>query len=743
MQDKSIASQVANVLQRTLGVLLLAIVASLLLVSPALASDSSWMFDDDDPGRPYGEAYEYRQGNLSWQCIEYLGNDSAYEAAIFGVRHVSDGSFDALPIPETVSYNGRTCKVVGIISEGEAYGMDIIDAPFSVSFSRDDLLAVSIPRTVRFIGVGAFNEFRSLATVTFEGNSELQSIESGAFANCTSLEQFSNTGKVAIPSSVTSVASRAFINCPSIKDIVFPQGADVSESVIYGECDSLRTIENSPASIELGNHVSHITSITYAPGVTTVYGLRGNNGARATGLKTVGLPEGVTRIDDFAFDGCSALTSINLPSSLTEIGIDAFNGCSSLTGIRELPASVTSVGRGAFRDCKNLAMKVNHPGDSLWDQYVNSGITSITLSGDIVWMNATYFSGCKNLTSIAVTPGSGPFTSIDGVLFDKTTDGEPFLVKYPAAKGGSSYTIPAQAVGVGGLAFEDCRNLKEVHVPVTVKYVEKSNVASGATPWMEDGWYDPFARTVSKPTVYYVENSYADSEINGVLISCPAKTELGPSLNITYKLNGGSNNAGNPATMRGGQSLTLKAPARSGYTFSGWYVDGEKLEDNVLTPYEQQLIDGVTVEAKWAKKGSVATQQMYRLYNPNSGEHFYTAKAKERDALKGIGWVYEGVGWTAPMESKTPVYRLYNEIAGDHHYTMKEGEKDALLKIPGWKYEGIGWYSDDAKGTPLYRQYNPNAFACNHNYTTNKKENDALVSKFGWKAEGVGWYGVK
>jgi len=137
----------------------------------------------------------------------------------------------------------------------------------------------------------------------------------------------------------------------------------------------------------------------------------------------------------------------------------------------------------------------------------------------------------------------------------------------------------------------------------------------------------------------------------------------------------------------------------------------------------------------------VATITMHRLYNPNSGEHFYTAKAGERDHLVGVGWKYEGVGWTAPATSSTPVYRLYNANAGDHHYTMKTAEKDALVKM-GWKYEGVGWYSDDAKGVPLYRQYNPNAISGSHNYTANKKENDVLVT-MGWKAEGIGWYGVK
>lgn len=139
-------------------------------------------------------------------------------------------------------------------------------------------------------------------------------------------------------------------------------------------------------------------------------------------------------------------------------------------------------------------------------------------------------------------------------------------------------------------------------------------------------------------------------------------------------------------------------------------------------------------------RDSVKTQPMYRCYNPNSGEHFYTKNAAERDAIVSLGWRYEGIGWVAPEKSKTPVYRLYNPNAGDHHYTMSKAEKDNLVSV-GWSYEGIGWYSDDGKEVPLYRQYNPNAKAGSHNYTTSKGENDSLV-KLGWHGEGIGWYGI-
>ena len=148
---------------------------------------------------------------------------------------------------------------------------------------------------------------------------------------------------------------------------------------------------------------------------------------------------------------------------------------------------------------------------------------------------------------------------------------------------------------------------------------------------------------------------------------------------------------------------------------------------------------GMLCATTFAFTEEVSAADMHRLYNPNSGEHFYTANGGEKNNLTKVGWRYEGIGWTAP-NSGTAVYRLYNKNAGDHHYTLNLAEKNHLVKV-GWKYEGIGWYSDTKKAIPLYRAYNPNAKAGSHNYTTNYAEQKNLL-KVGWRNEGIAWYGV-
>ena len=129
--------------------------------------------------------------------------------------------------------------------------------------------------------------------------------------------------------------------------------------------------------------------------------------------------------------------------------------------------------------------------------------------------------------------------------------------------------------------------------------------------------------------------------------------------------------------------------------------------------------------------------EMYRLYNPNSGEHFYTANWNEKEMLSRVGWRYEGSGWVAPLKGQD-VYRMYNPNAGDHHYTLNANERDFLIKS-GWRYEGVAWKSSGQY--PLYRLYNPNARAGSHHYTLSEAEKVHLTN-VGWRYEGISWYAI-
>lgn len=65
---------------------------------------------------------------------------------------------------------------------------------------------------------------------------------------------------------------------------------------------------------------------------------------------------------------------------------------------------------------------------------------------------------------------------------------------------------------------------------------------------------------------------------------------------------------------------------------------------------------------------------------------------KEMQNLVDAGWAAEGMGWTG-AQSGEEVYRVYNPNSGEHHFTRDADERMALMEA-GWQNEGIGFYSD-------------------------------------------------
>ena len=131
---------------------------------------------------------------------------------------------------------------------------------------------------------------------------------------------------------------------------------------------------------------------------------------------------------------------------------------------------------------------------------------------------------------------------------------------------------------------------------------------------------------------------------------------------------------------------------------------------------------------------------MYRMYNPNTGEHFYTGSTVERDNLISVGWQYEGIGFTFPLTTGAPVHRLFQPSTGEHLYTMDEDEK-AKLMDEGWNYEGIAFNSGFENEVPQFRLHNPNATVGAYHFTASTVERDSLIAA-GWEYQGIGWYSL-
>lgn len=137
------------------------------------------------------------------------------------------------------------------------------------------------------------------------------------------------------------------------------------------------------------------------------------------------------------------------------------------------------------------------------------------------------------------------------------------------------------------------------------------------------------------------------------------------------------------------------------------------------------------------KANTTPTISIYRVYNPNSGEHLHTKNSYEKDYLVRLGWRYEGVSMVVTTTGNQ-LYRIYNPNSGEHHFTLNMNEIN-MLKRAGWRYEGVAWLTPKS-GIAMYRVFNPNSRgAGSHHYTMNVNERNDLL-KAGWRNEGVSWY---
>ena len=158
---------------------------------------------------------------------------------------------------------------------------------------------------------------------------------------------------------------------------------------------------------------------------------------------------------------------------------------------------------------------------------------------------------------------------------------------------------------------------------------------------------------------------------------------------------------------------------------------GHSYDDNVDGTCNSCGVNRETVEIR-------QVTHMLRMYNPYTGEHFYTGSEVEKDNLVAAGWKYEGVGFTFPGNTGAPVYRLYDPATGEHLYTMDEEEK-ATLMAEGWNYEGIAFNSAYDTEAVQHRLHNPYATVGAYHFTFSEEEKQNLINA-GWEYQGIGWY---
>ena len=186
------------------------------------------------------------------------------------------------------------------------------------------------------------------------------------------------------------------------------------------------------------------------------------------------LPDSVTSIGNYAFWNCQT-HNIVIPNSVTHIGKYAF--LQSQIQKVNISENVIEIGLGAFRYCKNLreidvdinnanyssvdgalfdkgmTTLIQYPGGKyVYDGYtVPNGVTTIeryalaytnletiNIPGCVSNIGNYAFSDSQYLQSINVAQDNLNYSSINGVLFDKTKDS---LITYPMGRHGV-YSIP-------------------------------------------------------------------------------------------------------------------------------------------------------------------------------------------------------------------------------------------------------------------------------------------------------------
>lgn len=384
------------------------------------------------------------------------------------------------------------------------------------AFAGSSLSRITIPMSVKEIGIEAFANCTKLTSVIFEemstgGKVSTLTVGDRAFMNdeaLTSVTLPARLGRISLDRFTvtdgvmdTENVSDAFYGCTALASVRVTGGTKNVYTSVNGMLlsDNGSTLLYAPAGLAVEN-------LTVPDGVTKIAAGAFLNCMDVKG--SLEMPGRVAVIGDYAFYGCDGLTSLTFKSGLgnvtvgtgafcwsglssltfedgsrvTGLGAGAFENCSGLDGqTLTLPASLESIGDRAFAECGTLEVtilegkKTLHFGDGVFS---GCQIGTLTLPKNVTAL--PNFLGGLSVERIEVDANNPALATVEGVLYAKGSDGKPVtLLFYPSAKTDLTFTVPATVTAIAEGAFREHYYLEEIVIPAGVTSIG-ANAFEGA-----------------------------------------------------------------------------------------------------------------------------------------------------------------------------------------------------------------------------------------------------------------------
>lgn len=333
----------------------------------------------------------------------------------------------------------------------------------NLAFYNCRKLVTNIPAHLEYIDQYAFYNCESLPEIIIPLGIEY--IYDRCFYGCKSAKVLQ------IPDSVTKLDEHAFDYCSSIKEVIIPE--TVSDIPYFIACNSLKTIkvnESNPNYTTVDGVIYNKDKtilLRYPPArsedgfsipdnVTTLSDYAFSGLSTITDLK---IPQTVKQIGIGMFYGSTSIINVSFPSYLTEIPNFTFEDTMLKTVV--IPENITKVGYMAYANCSELTSIT-----------IPSTVISIgeDWEGDEFWP----FIGCIRLKEFVVDKDNKYYEAIDGVLYDKEKEGRRRLICYPSMKPDVNFTIPEGITKICDYAFYQCDNLHKLYLPNSLKRINRN-----------------------------------------------------------------------------------------------------------------------------------------------------------------------------------------------------------------------------------------------------------------------------